>query len=103
VAGPHRAGHRDHDRAGPAPALDHRLGAPYETPDRPDFYARTEALVKKLDPTRTTSGTMHGEYARTQVFQHDLFGYDDYHTTVGERGERRPLLLDTAILTSRAS
>ncbi|GAA5019835.1 glycoside hydrolase family 2 protein [Actinopolymorpha pittospori] len=65
-----------------------------ETPDRPDFYARTEALVKKLDPTRTTSGTMHGEYARTQVFQHDLFGYDDYHTTVDERGERRPLLLE---------
>jgi len=64
-----------------------------ETPDRPEFYARTEALVKSLDHTRATSGTMYGDYSRSAVFQHDLFSYDDYQTTTGEDGERRPALL----------
>nr|WP_240895363.1 glycoside hydrolase family 2 TIM barrel-domain containing protein [Kineococcus siccus] len=65
-----------------------------ETPDRPAFYARTEALVKELDPGRTTSGTMFGDYARTATFQHDLFGYDDYSTAVDAAGERHPTLLE---------
>jgi beta-galactosidase len=65
-----------------------------ETPDRPKFYARTEALVKKLDPSRPTSGTMFGDYARTAVFQHDVFGYDDYSTDIYPDGERHPILLD---------
>jgi beta-galactosidase len=65
-----------------------------ETPDRPEFYARTEALVKHLDPSRATSGTMFGEYARRQVFQHDVFSYDDYTTTIDDSGERIPVLLD---------
>jgi len=64
-----------------------------ETPDRPEFYARTEALVKSLDHTRATSGTMYGDYSRSAVFQHDVFSYDDYQTTTGEDGERRPVLL----------
>jgi beta-galactosidase len=61
-----------------------------ETGDRPELYARTEALVKKLDPTRATSGTMHGPYARDSVFQHDVFSYDDYETRLDDRGRRRP-------------
>ncbi|WP_308797897.1 glycoside hydrolase family 2 protein [Agromyces silvae] len=65
-----------------------------ETADRPEFYARTEALVKELDPSRATSGTMFGDYARRQVFQHDVFSYDDYTTRVDETGERIPVLLD---------
>lgn len=65
-----------------------------ETPDRPEFYARTEALVKSLDSTRQTSGTMFAEHSREQNFQHDVFSYDDYHTEIGPDGERRPLLLD---------
>jgi beta-galactosidase len=64
-----------------------------ETPDRPQFYARTEALVKSLDHTRATSGTMYGDYSRSAVFQHDVFSYDDYNTTLDENGERRPVLL----------
>lgn len=67
-----------------------------ETPDRPEFYARTEALVKALDPTRQTSGTTHGDYARSGTFQHDVFSYDDYTTRVDETGERRPVLLPPA-------
>ncbi|MCS5732521.1 glycoside hydrolase family 2 protein [Herbiconiux daphne] len=67
-----------------------------ETPDRPEFYARTEALVKRLDPTRQTSGTTHGDYARAGVFQHDVFSYDDYTTRVDDDGERRPVLLPPA-------
>jgi beta-galactosidase len=65
-----------------------------ETPDRPEFYARTEALVKRLDPSRATSGTMFGDYARTAIFQHDVFGYDDYTTALDADGERYPVLLE---------
>lgn len=65
-----------------------------ETPDRPDFYARTEALVKRLDPSRATSGTMFGSYARSSTFQHDVFSYDDYETDIYPSGERHPILLD---------
>lgn len=61
-----------------------------ETGDRPDLYARTEALVKSLDPTRATSGSMHGDYSREAVFSHDVFSYDDYETVVDEDGDRRP-------------
>ncbi|HVX06727.1 glycoside hydrolase family 2 protein [Humibacter sp.] len=64
-----------------------------ETPDHPDFWARTEALVKELDPTRATSGTMHGDYSRSATFQHDVFSYDDYTTAVDEDGDRYPVLL----------
>jgi beta-galactosidase len=64
-----------------------------ETPDRPEFNARTEALVKSLDPTRATSGTMHGDYSRLATYHHDVFSYDDYNTAVDEDGERRPILL----------
>jgi beta-galactosidase len=64
-----------------------------ETPDRPKFYARTESLVKSLDDTRATSGTMHGDYARSAVFQHDVFSYDDYGARLDENGELRPDLL----------
>jgi beta-galactosidase len=64
-----------------------------ETADRPEFYARTEAVVKELDPTRATSGTMHGDYSRLATFQHDVFSYDDYFTRLDKRGRRRPDLL----------
>jgi beta-galactosidase len=63
-----------------------------ETPDRPEFYARTEALVKSLDPSRTTSGTTYGDYVPSYTFQQDVLGYDDYDTMVDESGERRPTM-----------
>ncbi|HVX06721.1 glycoside hydrolase family 2 protein [Humibacter sp.] len=63
-----------------------------ETPDNPEFYDRTERLVKALDPTRQTSGTMHGDYMDVAVFQHDVFSYDDYATVVDDEGRRRPRL-----------
>jgi beta-galactosidase len=66
---------------------------PNETPDRPAFNVRTEALVKSLDPTRATSGTMFGDYAQQAMFHHDVFSYDDYSTAVGTDGSRRPTIL----------
>jgi len=64
-----------------------------ETPDNPDFYGRSEALVKRLDPTRATSGATNGDYFRSLIFQHDLFSYDDYTTRL-EDGDRRPDLVE---------
>jgi len=64
-----------------------------ETPDRPAFYERTEKLVKSLDATRATSGTMLGDFSRTATFQHDVFSYDDYNTVVDADGVRLPVLL----------
>jgi beta-galactosidase len=64
-----------------------------ETPDHPEFYARTEALVKRLDPSRATSGTLLGDDSRTAIFQHDIFSYDDYNTALEPDGERHPILL----------
>lgn len=63
-----------------------------ETVDQPELYARTEALVKSLDPTRATSGTLYGDYSREAVFQHDVFSYDEYATSVDADGARRPHL-----------
>ena len=64
-----------------------------ETPDHPDFYARTEALVKELDDTRATSGTTCGGYQQTPNFLHDVFSYDDYSIDVLPDGDHRPTLL----------
>jgi beta-galactosidase len=64
-----------------------------ETPDHPEFYARTEALVKSLDPSRATSGALHGDYSRRSVFQHDVFAYDDYTVRTESDGRTRPNLL----------
>jgi len=64
-----------------------------ETQDRPKFYARTEALVKALDPSRATSGTVYGSYSRTATFQHDVFAYDDYNVRRDLDGDLRPDLL----------
>jgi beta-galactosidase len=64
-----------------------------ETPDRPDFYARTEALVKSLDATRATSGTLHGAYGHDAIFQHDVLSYDDYNIGRDADGDLRPDLL----------
>jgi beta-galactosidase len=63
-----------------------------ETPDHPDWYVRTEAMVKAIDDTRATSGTTHGPYHRTPFFQHDVFAYDDYSIDVLPDGDHRPTL-----------
>lgn len=65
-----------------------------EMPDRPELWARMEALAKAHDPTRATSGTMHGAYSRSATFQHDVFSYDDYTTEQDADGARRPALLE---------
>jgi beta-galactosidase len=64
-----------------------------ETPDHPEFYSATEAMVKELDPTRATSGTMCGLLYPTEDFQHDVFAYDDYSIDVLPDGDHRPTLL----------
>jgi beta-galactosidase len=61
-----------------------------ETPDHPLLYARTEAVVKRLDPTRATSGTTYDGYHATTQYQHDVFSYDDYTIAVLPDGDRRP-------------
>jgi beta-galactosidase len=63
-----------------------------ETPDHPDFYSETEAMVKALDDTRATSGTSHGPYHDTPFWQHDVFAYDDYSIDVLPDGDHRPTL-----------
>jgi beta-galactosidase len=65
-----------------------------ETPDLVDLYGETEALVKKLDPSRATSGTMHGPYWQSVLYQHDVFSYDDYSTGTTDDGDRYPVLLE---------
>ena len=57
-----------------------------ETPDRPELWAAAESIAKTEDPTRATSGTMHGAYSRTALFQHDVFAYDDFSTNFVARG-----------------
>lgn len=64
-----------------------------ETPDHPDWYAKTEAMVKALDDTRATSGTSHGAYQQTPYWQHDVFAYDDYSIDISPEGDHRPTLL----------
>jgi len=63
-----------------------------ETPDHPEFYEKTERLVKELDDTRATSGTTHGQYRLTPNFKHDVFAYDDYSIDVLPDGDHRPTL-----------
>ncbi len=63
-----------------------------ETPDHPELYAATEAMVKALDDTRATSGTSHGPYQLTQFWKHDVFSYDDYLIDVLPNGDHRPSL-----------
>lgn len=79
-----------------------------EMPDDTALWSRTEAIAKRLDPTRATSGTMHAATRDSVDFQHDVFAYDDYTTTTvtpngtttvsanvtttGD-GDRRPVLL----------
>jgi beta-galactosidase len=63
-----------------------------ETPDHPEFYSATEAMVKELDPTRATSGTTFGPYHATENYKHDVFSYDDYTIDVLPDGDHRPSL-----------
>jgi beta-galactosidase len=63
-----------------------------ETPDHPELYTETEAMVKALDDTRATSGTSHGPYQLTQFWKHDVFSYDDYLIDVLPDGDHRPSL-----------
>lgn len=63
-----------------------------EMPDDVALWSRTEAIAKRLDPTRATSGTMHAATRDSVDFQHDVFAYDDYSTTTVD-GDRRPVLL----------
>lgn len=65
-----------------------------EMPDRPEFWARMQSIATSEDPTRATSGTMHGAYSRSAVFQHDVFSYDDYTTEADDAGGCRPTLLE---------
>jgi beta-galactosidase len=63
-----------------------------ETPDHPEFYAKTEALVKGLDDTRATSGTTFDDYHQTENYQQDVFAFDDYSIDVLPDGDHRPTL-----------
>jgi len=63
-----------------------------ETPDHPEFYSQTEAMVKELDDSRATSGTTFGLLYPTENFLHDVFAYDDYSIDVLPNGDHRPTL-----------
>ena len=63
-----------------------------ETPDHPELYAATEAMVKSMDDSRATSGTSHGPYQLTKYWKHDVFSYDDYAIDILPDGDHRPTL-----------
>jgi beta-galactosidase len=63
-----------------------------ETPDHPEFYSKTQEIVKSLDDTRATSGTTFDDYHSTPYWEQDVFGFDDYMIDVLPDGDRRPTL-----------
>ncbi len=50
-----------------------------ESPNSVELYLRTKALVKSLDDTRPSSGSM--TTLSTNNWDEDVFAYDDYHAT----------------------
>ena len=63
-----------------------------ESPNNTEFYARTEAEAKRLDPSRQTTGAMVGwSYSHTD-FQHEVFSYNDYVRGPGPSVLLRPPL-----------
>ena len=49
-----------------------------ESAPQPELYERTQALAKRLDPDRQTSGAMLADYHSKDGFAQDVFGYNCY-------------------------
>lgn len=49
-----------------------------ESAPQPELYERTQALAKRLDPDRQTSGAMLADYRSKDGFAQDVFGYNCY-------------------------
>lgn len=63
-----------------------------ETQDDQGLYTRTQGAVRALDDSRPTAGAMVGGLHDTTNFQQDVFGYNDYSSSVAADGTRRPEL-----------
>lgn len=63
-----------------------------ETPDNTAFYTRTQAIARALDDSRQTTGGMVGGLHDTPNFQQDVFGYNDYSSSLAPDGTRQPEL-----------
>lgn len=62
-----------------------------ETDDDVPLYTRTHALAHQLDGSRPTAGAMAGRMD-TQDYVQDVFAEDDYNSSIGPDGEKRPEL-----------
>ncbi len=63
-----------------------------ETADDVPFYTRTNDLAHSLDPSRPTVGAMSGKH-NTPDYVEDVFSQNDYSTSTGPDGRRRPELM----------
>ncbi|MPZ82796.1 MAG: hypothetical protein GEV28_21285 [Actinophytocola sp.] len=64
-----------------------------ETPDDDALYSKTQEVAHTLDDSRPTSGAMHPNRHGTTGFLHDVFGQNDYSTSIGPDGMKRPELM----------
>ena len=62
-----------------------------ETDDDVPLYTRTRDLAHRLDGSRPTAGAMSGRMDTTDYVQ-DVFAEDDYNSSIGPDGEKRPEL-----------
>jgi beta-galactosidase len=62
-----------------------------ETDDDVELYTRTRDLAHRLDGSRPTAGAMSGRMD-TEDYVQDVFAEDDYNSSIGPDGEKRPEL-----------
>jgi beta-galactosidase len=62
-----------------------------ETDDDVALYTRTRDLAHRLDGSRPTAGAMSGRLD-TEEYVHEVFAEDDYNSSVGPDGRKRPEL-----------
>ena len=63
-----------------------------ETPDHAGLYTRTNQAARALDDSRPTAGAMVAGRYDSVDFQQDVFGYNDYRSSIAEDGTRQPEL-----------
>ena len=61
-----------------------------ETRGHAEFYTGNQDLAKSLDDSRQTTGAVRTSDHATTDFQHDVFGYNDYSSSLTRGGVLRP-------------
>ena len=62
-----------------------------ETDDDVGLYTRTQEAARRLDGSRQTAGAMAGRMT-TRDYVQDVFAEDDYNSSIGPDGDKRPEL-----------